>query len=145
MCGYNSKGKVMKYLVRLALSILLAVNIIAFFIPVGTTQIMVNYIASEESGTIQLFYKKNERDFSEEQSIAGKISESGHILFEIPETHIREFRIDTDGISTFRIRNIEISKVGYSLVVDSGNWSDYYRMQHDMESVFADRREVCAK
>lgn len=127
-----------KYAILMAISIFLTIGLVGIFTPINRTTVLINYVALEEGGTIQLFYRQDEQDFSEDKSIVSKVTWDGRNVFKIPQLNIDELRIDIDDISIFRIKSIEISQKGSTRIIDSENWSDYYRAQFDVESLFDD-------
>lgn len=138
MLGFISKGRMVKYAILMAISIFLTIGLVGIFTPINRTTVLINYVALEEGGTIQLFYRQDEQDFSEDKSIVSKVTWDGRNVFKIPQLNIDELRIDIDDISIFRIKSIEISQKGSTRIIDSENWSDYYRAQFDVESLFDD-------
>lgn len=145
MLRLNLKIKVIKFFIILTISIFLAINLVSIFIPINQTTVLVNYIVLEEGGTIQLFYKQEDQDFSEDYSFVSRVTQEGRNVFEIPQTNIDELRIDLDDISIFRIKSVEISKNGFTRIIDSENWSNYYKAQYDMESLFDDEDLISYK
>ena len=131
----SCRTNILEYSVIMMISIVLATAFINIVESVDTTKIKINYDIAEQYGSIQLFYKQDGQNFSEEQSDYEKISGNGNITFEIPKTTINTLRLDTDGISNINIKNIKINKVGSTQVINGDNWSDYFITKNNMENI----------
>lgn len=132
------RTNVLECSVIMIISIVLATAFINNVESVDTTKIKIDYDIAEQNGSIQLFYKQDGQNFSEEQSDYEKISGNGNITFEIPKTTINTLRIDTDGISNINIKNIKITKVGSTQIINEDNWSDYFITKNNMENISGD-------
>lgn len=141
----SKHNKIIKFILIFAICILVSCGFLNSFFEANKTKVIVNYIASQERGYLQLFYKKGEPEYSEDRSIHCQITANGKSEFLLPKMNISELRLDTDGISVLRIRSIEIAQIGYKQIINSENWADYYKSQYGVESLFDDESLISYK